>query len=63
MLREGKTRLLGSGYSPFLIKTAFMNGDVLGEFSGSCFCFCDSNIVSTMESSLFTAEPYYSIEY
>jgi len=55
-LREGRTKLLESTYSPFLIKTALMNDD-FEAFSGSCFCFCESITVSTIGFSLSMIEP------
>ena len=59
MLKEGRTMLLPSVYSPFLIKTAFINDDCLEVFSGcgSCFFCCESIIVSTRGISLFMVEP------
>ena len=58
-LKEGRTKLLDSVYSPFLIKTAFINDDCLEVFSGcgSCFCCCESIIDSARGISLSMIEP------
>jgi len=46
--KEGRTRLFGSLYSPFLIRTAFMTVG-LRVFSGSsCFGFCVTGGVVSM---------------